>query len=135
VVYPNPGKFDNVKATLTLVKNKVRVSTDTTGGYAETPIDNDAQQRFVYSYAAVPQKIVLGNAQDDPGLFLTAITNNLSDQRYLPFEGAGAISSWHFEMPAASNEVALNKVTDLQLHLFYTSVDGGDPFKQTVLNG
>jgi hypothetical protein len=30
VVYPSPGKFDNIKATLTLVSNKVRISTDTT---------------------------------------------------------------------------------------------------------
>ena len=29
VVYPNPGKFDNVKATLTLASNKVRISNDT----------------------------------------------------------------------------------------------------------
>ena len=133
VVYPSPGKFDNVKATLTLVKNKVRVSTDTSTGYPENPADSDA--RFAYTYASVPQKIVLGNGQDDPGLFLTAINNNLGDQRYLPFEGAGAISSWHLEMPPASNEVALNKVTDVVLHLFYTALDGGDALKAAVLAG
>src|SRR6185312_8671041 len=109
---------DNVKGTLTLVKNKVRTSTDTSSGYAENPPGTDS--RFTYNYASVPQKIALGNAQDDPGLFLTAINNNLSDQRYLPFEGAGAASSWRFEMPAANNEIALNKVTDVILHLFYT---------------
>jgi hypothetical protein len=133
VVYPSPGKFDNVKATLTLVKNKVRVSTDTSTGYAENPVDGDS--RFAYTYASVPQKIVLGNGQDDPGLFLTAINNNLGDQRYLPFEGAGAVSSWHLEMPAASNEIALNKVTDVVLHLFYTSLDGGDALKAAALAG
>jgi hypothetical protein len=83
----------------------------------------------------VPQKIVLGNAQDDPGLFLTAINNNLGDQRYLPFEGGGAASSWHFELPAASNEIVVAKVTDVILHLYYTALDGGDAFKQAVLNG
>ena len=123
VVYPNPGKFDNVKATLTLVNNKVRVSTDLGPGYPETPVGADP--RFQYSYAVVPQKIVLGNAQDDPGLFLTAINNNISDQRYLPFENAGAISSWHLEMPEANNEIDLSTVGDVVLHLFYTSVDGG----------
>jgi hypothetical protein len=133
VVYPTPGKFDNVKATLTLVNNRVRVNADLAGGYAEAPPGNDP--RFVYSYAAVPQKIVLGNGQDDPGLFLTAISNNLGDQRYLPFEGAGAISSWHFEMPAANNEIQLARVTDLVLHLYYTALDGGDALKQGVLNG
>jgi hypothetical protein len=133
VVYPTPGKFDNVKATLTLVKNKARVSTDTSTGYDENPVDGDA--RFAYTYASVPQKIVLGNGQDDPGLFLTAINNNLGDQRYLPFEGAGAISSWHLEMPAASNEIALNKVTDVVLHLFYTALDGGNALEAAALAG
>jgi Tc toxin complex TcA C-terminal TcB-binding domain len=123
VVYPSPGKFDNIKATLTLTANKVRVSTDTSAGYAENPPGSDA--RFVYNYAAVPQKVALGNAQDDPGLFLTAINNNLGDQRYLPFENAGAISSWHFEMQQKNNEINLAGVTDVVLHLYYTALDGG----------
>ena len=127
VVYPSPGKFDNVKATLTLTANKVRTSTDIGAGYAENPVGTDA--RFVYNYAAVPQKIVLGNAQDDPGLFVTAIASNLSDQRYLPFENAGAMSSWHFEMPAATNEIDLSTVGDVVLHIFYTALDGGDALK------
>ena len=127
VVYPSPGKFDNVKGTLTLTANKVRTSTDIGAGYAENPVGTDA--RFVYNYAAVPQKIVLGNAQDDPGLFVTAIASNLSDQRYLPFENAGAMSSWHFEMPAASNEIDLSTVGDVVLHIFYTALEGGDALK------
>jgi hypothetical protein len=133
VAYPNPGKFDNVKATLTLASNKVRTSTDLAGGYAEVPPGGD--QRFVYNYAAVPRKIVLGNGQDDPGLFLTSISDNLGDPRYLPFEVGGAISSWHFDLPAASNEIAVANVTDVILHLYYTALDGGDAFKQAAQNG
>jgi hypothetical protein len=123
VVYPNPGKFDNVKATLTLVSNQVRIKTDTTSGYEEGPIGSDP--RFVYTYAANSQKIAMGNAQDDPGLFITAIASNIADQRYLPFENAGAISSWHLEMPQASNEVDLSTVGDVVMHLYYTALDGG----------
>jgi hypothetical protein len=134
VVYPNPGKFDNVKATLTMVANKVRSSTavEAGKGYAEEPVGSD--QRFEYNYAAVPQKIVLGNAQDDPGMFTTAISSNIADQRYLPFENAGAISSWHLEMPAATNEIDLSTVGDVVLHLYYTAIDGGEPLKQEVEN-
>ena len=100
VVYPSPGKFDNVKATLTLAQQPgpVRPQATSAATTREDPVGADP--RFVYDYAAVPQKIALGNAQDDPGLFVTAIASNLSDQRYLPFENAGAISSWHLEMPA-----------------------------------
>jgi fibronectin type 3 domain-containing protein len=130
VVYPSPGKFDNVKATLTMTANQVRVSTDISAGYPENPAGSD--QRFVYNYAAVPQKIALGNAQDDPGLFLTTLSNNLSDQRYSPFENAGAISSWHLDMPQTSNEIDLSTVGDVVIHLYYTALDGGGPLAQAA---
>ena len=129
VVYPDPGRFDNVMGTLTLTKNSVRTTTDLAPGY---PRQAGTDQRFTDRYAAVPQKIVLGNAQDDPGLFVTSLTENLQDPRYLPFEGAGAISSWHLEVPAASNEIDLASVGDVVLHIHYTAVDGGDALKQVV---
>ena len=131
VVYPSPGKFDNVKATLTLTKNKVRIAT-TASSSADYGEVGPSDPRFVYDYGAVPQKIALGNAQDDPGLFQTALSSNLSDQRYLPFEGAGAISSWRLEIPQASNELDLTTVGDVVLHLYYTAQDGGDALKQIV---
>ena len=130
-VYPSPGKYDNVKATLTMTSNKARTSTDTSGGYAESPVGSDT--RFAYNYAAVPQKIVTGNAQDDPGLFVTAIASNITDQRYLPFENAGAVSSWHLEMPELSNEIDLGTVGDVQLHLHYTALEGGEDLKQAAI--
>jgi Tc toxin complex TcA C-terminal TcB-binding domain/Neuraminidase-like domain/Salmonella virulence plasmid 28.1kDa A protein len=129
VIYPDPGRFDNVKGTLTLTKNSVRISTDLSSGYARPP---GSDSRFVDQLGAVPQKIVLGNAQDDPGLFLTTLDDNLGDPRYLPFEGAGAISSWHLELPTETNEIDLSTVGDVVLHLHYTALDGGDAFKQAV---
>jgi hypothetical protein len=128
VQYVNRQPFDNVKATLELVSNKVRTSPDMAGGYPENPQDGDA--RFAYTYAALQQKIALGNGVDDPGLFLTAINNNLADPRYLPFEGGGAISSWHFELPAQNNEIALGAVSEVAIHILYTALDGGDTLKQ-----
>jgi hypothetical protein len=130
VVYPSPGRLDNVKATLTLMANQVRVSTDTTTGYAENPVGSDP--RFFYNYAAVPQKIAMGNAQDDPGLFVTAIGSNITDQRYVPFENAGAVSSWYLEMRQLNNEIDTSTVGDVVLHLYYTALDGGAAFQQAV---
>lgn len=130
VVYPSPGKFDNIKATLTMVSNQVRVKTDVTSGYPEGPVGADP--RFIYNYAANSQSIVMGNAQDDPGLFISAIASNIADQRYLPFENAGAISSWHLEMLQINNEVDLSTVGDVVLHLYYTALDGGDGLKSAV---
>jgi hypothetical protein len=130
VVYPSPGKFDNIKATLTLVSNQVRVKTDITSGYAESPVGSDS--RFIYNYAANSQNIAMGNAQDDPGLFITAIASNIADQRYLPYENAGVVSSWHLEMPQINNEIDLSTVGDVVLHLYYTALDGGGEFKSAV---
>jgi len=128
-VYPNPGKFDNVKGTLTLVRNSVRVSTDFGSGYRRTGANDP---RFVDQYGVSPQKIVLGNAQDDAGLFQRSLESNLVDPRYLPFEGAGVISSWHLEIPAVTNEIDLSAIGDVVLHLHYMALDGGDTFKQAV---
>ena len=133
VIYPSPGKFDNVKATLTMIANQVRISTlaaSDGSDYAETPVGSDP--RFIYNYGAVPQKIALGSGQDDPGLFLTNIANNIADPRYLPFENAGVVSSWRLDMPEISNETDLSQVGDVVLHLYYTALDGGAQFQQAV---
>ena len=130
VVYGTPGKFDNVKATLTLTANQVRVDTDTSAGYPESPVGKDT--RFIYNYAAVPQKIALGNAQDDPGLFENQIHYQITDYRYLPFENAGAISWWQLNMKQANNEIDLTKVTDVVIHLYYTALDGGLTLQQAA---
>jgi Tc toxin complex TcA C-terminal TcB-binding domain/Neuraminidase-like domain/Salmonella virulence plasmid 28.1kDa A protein len=129
LAYPNPGRFDNVKGTLVMTKNSVRITSDLGGGYARQA---GTDVRFVDQYAAVPQRIVLSTAQDDPGLFVTSIQGNLGDQRYLPFEGAGAISSWHLEIPSTTNEVDLTTVGDVFIHAHYTALDGGDAFRQAV---
>jgi hypothetical protein len=130
VVYPSPGKFDNIKSTLTMTSNQVRVKTDVGSGYPESPVGSDP--RFIYNYAANAQKIALGNGQDDPGLFINTIANNIADQRYLPFENAGAISTWLLEMPQEYNEVDLSTVGDVIIHLYYTALEGGDDLKAAV---
>ena len=128
VVYPNPGKNDNVKCTLTLTKNSVRLTNDLNRQYTRA---TGSDPRFTDSFGAV-QSIVTGNAQDDPGLFINTISGNIADQRYLPFEGAGCISSWHLELPAATNDIDVTTVGDVLLHFYYTALDGGVQFKKAA---
>lgn len=128
VVYTNPGKNDNVMCKFTLVKNQVRMNTNlnTVGDpYAESPIGNDTT-RFAYQYGAV-QSVVTSQAQDDPGLFENQIHYQISDPRYLPFEGAGAISDWHLELPP-NNQIDVATVSDVLIHVLYTALDGGPDF-------
>src|SRR5206468_1963119 len=71
VVYPNREQFDNVKCTLTLASNSVRVTPDLTGGYRRP--DRPATDLRFFDQIAATQQIVTSSAQDDSGLFSTDI--------------------------------------------------------------
>ena len=136
VVYASPGKNDNVSCTLTLAGNKVRMNTELNANpdpYAEVPPPagmppNDP--RFHYQYAGT-QSIVMSQAQDDPALFENNVHYQITDSRYLPFEGAGAISDWKLELPSA-NEIDITTVSDVQIHLLFTSLNGDGAFVQAA---
>ena len=57
---------------------------------------------------------------------------NFRDERYLPFEGAGAISTWRLELPRAIRLFDYDTIADVVIHLSYTAQDGGESFKQAV---
>lgn len=46
---------------------------------------------------------------------------DFGDERFLPFEGAGAVSEWTLELPAANNRFDLATVSDVVLHLHYSA--------------
>jgi hypothetical protein len=51
---------------------------------------------------------------------------NFRDERYLPFEGAGAVSSWTLELPAQYASFDKNSISDVIIHVYYTAkYDGG----------
>jgi hypothetical protein len=125
------GPYTAVSAKLSLVSNKYRKSTALTQGapnntakYVEQTA-NDA--RFVYNVGAI-QSIATSQARDDSGMF----EFSYRDERYLPFEGAGAISTWQLELPATFRQFDYATITDVILHLRYSARDGGSGFKNLV---
>ena len=56
------------------------------------------------------------------------------DERYLPFEGAGAISTWHIELPAAYKQFDYDMISDLIMHVRYTAREGGAAFRAMTQN-
>jgi hypothetical protein len=50
---------------------------------------------------------------------------NLRDERYLPFEGAGADSTWKLELPTDFRQFDYNTISDVILHVRYTARQGG----------
>jgi hypothetical protein len=121
---PRPA---NVNCTLSLLASSVRMRV-TAGAYARRS-PNEPDPRFRDEIGAV-QSIVTSSGRDDGGVF----DLGGEDPRYLPFEGAGAISSWKIELPpvqAAGDFSA--RVDDVVLHLGYTARDGGSALKDAVL--
>ena len=108
-----------MNCTLTLTKNRVRMNPSAAGSYPEANPNLGTDPRFRYDYAGT-QTIVTSGGQNDSGLFET----NLRDERYLPFEGAGAISSFAVKL-SPSQSFDVGTLNDVVLHLRYTARDGG----------
>ncbi len=127
------GPYTSINCTLTLHSSSIRHDSTLAGGkYARQAED----PRFSDS-AGMIQSIVTSGAQNDSGLFET----NLRDERYLPFEGQGAISSWRIELPKNFKTFDYATISDVVLHLRYTAREGGAVLKgqavlelQTALN-
>jgi hypothetical protein len=97
-----------------------------TSGSSPVPTDDP---RFRDSVGAL-QSISTSSAQNDSGLFEL----NFRDERYLPFEGAGAISLWHLELPSFQTvkQFEFDSISDVIVHLKYTARDGGDVLKTSA---
>ena len=126
------GPYTTVSCKLSLVSNRYRKNTNLLGGGSDA--DKYKEQaggdtRFVYNIGTI-QSIATSGAQNDSGLFEL----NFRDDRYLPFEGAGAVGTWRIEMPAKFRQFDPNSITDVVIHLKYTARDGGSTFRTTVEN-
>jgi hypothetical protein len=106
----------------------VRIEADPGSSYARDPSSN-SDKRFRDSMGAI-QSIVTSGAQNDSGVFELS----LRDERYLPFEGAGAISRWQIELPRHTNRFDFNSISDVILHLKYTARDGGKRLAQAAVS-
>lgn len=115
------GPYTSVNCTLTLLKNSVRSKTTNPDEYTrKNESDPSTDSRFRDSVGAI-QSIATSGGQNDSGLFEL----NFRDERYLPFEGAGAISTWQIELPKDTNAFDFDTISDVILQLRYTARDGG----------
>jgi Tc toxin complex TcA C-terminal TcB-binding domain len=89
------------------------------GAYARDAAQDD---RFV-DYFGATDVIVTSSGASDSGMFET----NLRDERFLPFEGAGAISSWTLTLPPKLRPFDYMSISDVILHIHYTAREAGDP--------
>ncbi len=111
------GPFTAIHARLSLLGSSIRTSSLAGDGYARTGPEDGRFRDF----RGALESIVTSSGQNDAGLFEA----NLRDERYLPFEGAGAVSRWRLELPNDIPQFDFETITDVILHLRYTSREAG----------
>jgi hypothetical protein len=121
------GPYTTIACTLTLVSNHLRKDATLSGGKYERDTANE-DPRFRDEIAAI-QSIATSNAQNDHGIFEL----NFRDERYLPFEGAGAISTWQIKLNKNFPQFDLSTITDVIIHLNYTAREGGELLKSKAV--
>jgi hypothetical protein len=98
------GPYTTIACNLTMTKNTIQKKDGTYDDYYETA------------------SIATSSAQNDSGVFEL----NFNGERYLPFEGAGAMSRWTLKLP--DTDIAsfdYQSITDVVLHMNYMAKDGG----------
>ncbi len=106
------GPYTGVSALLELISSTIRCDPSISGGYPAQASDPRFRQ-----ISNAGQSIVTSHGQDDYGLFEA----NLQDERYLPFEGSGAISRWRLELPPDANAFDVDSVADVVINIRYTA--------------
>ena len=99
------GPYTNVSANLSLVKSEIRM---------EAKLGNAELKEVPKSRTT---NIATSTAQNDAGVFQL----NFRDDRYMPFEGAGAISSWKLSLPKNFRQFDYNTINDVIIHISYTA--------------
>lgn len=99
------GPFVNVGATLELLGSHLRPTPAVAGELVPMP----------------PQRtttIATSTAQNDAGVFELSFR----DERYMPFEGAGAVSQWRLRLPATFRAFDYATINDVVLSISYTAL-------------
>ncbi|MGB0498063.1 MAG: neuraminidase-like domain-containing protein, partial [Rubricella sp.] len=98
------GPYTNISATLALTESAIRGTTDLAVDPVTAPRARDAM-------------IATSTAQSDAGVF----DLNFKDERYLPFEGAGVISSWRLDLPKTFRPFSYDTISDVLVNISYTA--------------
>ncbi|MEU1081572.1 hypothetical protein ABZ368_15210 [Streptomyces sp. NPDC005908] len=112
------GPYTPVPCTLSLQRSSIRVKPALANGvYKREDAEDD---RFIDAFGPV-DSIVTSTGQNDSGLF----ESSLHDGRLLPFENAGAESTWRVELPRELRTFDYSTISDVVIHVRYTARHGG----------
>ncbi|KAK0614430.1 hypothetical protein B0T14DRAFT_606722 [Immersiella caudata] len=111
------GPHSSVNATLSLLSHKYRTSSVVTKleDYSTT-----TDPSFRTDHVPI-SSVAISTGSRDPGVFELGF----GGPRYMPFEGAGAISTWRLDLPSEVRRFDYESISDVLLHVQYTALEGG----------
>lgn len=116
-----PDYYTQVNCTLRLTANRFRTSSFVRGR-SDYPEKTDQEDPRFSKPNNIPVSAIATSAPlKDSGVFEV----QFDGERFLPFEGAGAISTWRLEFHDAFRSFDYATIEDAVLHLSYTAKDGG----------
>ena len=115
------GPFINTGAKLTLRESWVRSASD-----ADDPTDPNDLKLGTNIIPVI--SISTSSAQNDSGTF----EFSFRDERYLPFEGSGAISHWMLELPSKILSFDYQTISDVIISISYTAKEGDSTYRKAV---
>ncbi len=119
------GQYQNLNATLTQMTHRTLIEPDKEGLlYLLAPQEGQQMPLSIRADWRPNQQVALSRAENDNGLFQL----NFQDERYLPFEGTGAVSSWRLELNGALGSIDCSKIQDVIIKVEYTALQGGEAF-------
>jgi hypothetical protein len=127
----NFGDGVYVNATLTQLSNKVVMEADPKAvAYLLDP--KQSAPPSIRQDWRPSQQVALSRPDDgekNNGMFWSP---RYDYDRYLPFEGTGAVSRWRLELSGRPGSYDLSKLSDVIIDLKYTALPGGDAFAASV---
>lgn len=134
LTFPNiSGPYTNISASLRMTNNMIRKDTTLLNNQYKRQNDDP---RFIQAQF-LDALIATSSGMNDNGLFEL----NFKDERYLPFEGAGAISSWSLSLPNTDNDdpaiqsfrqFDYQSITDVIMTIQYTAKIGGKTLEKAA---
>lgn len=122
-VYCIVGRYTGINCSLSLVNSRVRAS----AMHSSYPYQGRDDTRFRTDRIPITS-IAMSNGQNDAGVFELTLVGD----RYLPFEGAGAISTWKLEFPSQLRQFDWTTISDVVFNLRYTALEGGAALRSSA---
>ena len=128
------GPYQDIRATLTQTSSSTLLKADINGVKYLNGDTSSGNATNIVTNLRASQQIAISSGMNDSGLFMLSF----GDERYLPFEGTGAISSWQLAFPrymSDEQQAILAALNDAIVQVHYTAIYGGSAFEQAVEAG